>query len=337
MVKNRVFLTACVFLGFSCVSCLSPVGDPKNSIDHLGTSAGDLGSTSDSTHGSASSKSSDTGQSTGSKDTSSDTPDNHPQCEEGALGFCKRDQQVGDCVWGQRTCRMGQWSECEVWATPQQERCGHRLDVEGVKWTGDENCDGVVDESVAGRPGPFGCSKMMLDADGDGFGKIGVDLQELAQGDDPSKLATACFCTEGPQAEKLKNEGWVQLVENRANLDCGDCEREVYPEQVEFVSQASACLIQQDWKGGSHDYNCNGRSELQHPDILSCSGPVDNCVQEGGHWASEQVPSCGAEGKLGRCTSMGNPPKDPDLEYSEVSSFCVPVEFIDRTEVQRCR
>lgn len=68
--------------------------------------------------------------------------------------------------------------------------------MSGVRWTGDENCDGKVDTSPFGKPDPRGYVRMMMDQDADGYGRIGKDLSKMKERDNLENLATACLCEE---------------------------------------------------------------------------------------------------------------------------------------------
>lgn len=232
---------------------------------------------------------------------SADLDDSSCECIDGKEEYCQRSGQKGDCKWGKKSCEQGKWTRCKEWARPIDEICGERARISGVKWTGDEDCDGGVDTSPFGRPGPSGCTRMMMDVDGDGFGRVGKDLSQMSKGESLEKLATACLCTSRPDMSKKYREGWVQVINGRANTDCGDCKdggRQVQPTLPNRVynekfDQPSRCLKEVGYSQ-VFDYNCNGTEEPEFTGEFSCDFDATNgrCVKTG-NWYEGEQPDCG--------------------------------------------
>lgn len=267
-------------------------------------------------------------------DGQADQDDSECECVGEEQAYCERAQQKGDCKWGKKSCKEGKWGPCVAWAKPITEICGSREPVQGVQWTGDENCDGGIDTSPNGRTGPAGCVKMMLDQDGDGFGKIGWDLSAITETNQLDRLATACLCPDRPDIEKKKKEGWVP-VNGRENSDCGDCPpgeggELVYPGSLSTSIRPNACLSSLKWTVtkknnertlGDFDLNCDGQhtdptDEDGRIDVLYCkpSGPL-HCAPDG---PGRLIPDrngnlwCGGSFRFGTCV-----PIIKDLETDE--------------------
>lgn len=199
-----------------------------------------------------------------------DLDDEKCECINDSSEYCQRAKRKGDCKWGRRSCSEGAWGRCEDWAKPETEVCGSRPAVEGIIWTGDENCDGKIDASDIGKPGPKGCIDMMLDQDRDGYGKIGMDLSEIKITSSLSLIGTACLCPNRPDIDVKRKEGWTEAT-FRVNRDCGDCAaplddegREAYPGSTYTTVLGNDCLRQVRWtvgplgiKDGSFDLDCN--------------------------------------------------------------------------------
>lgn len=232
---------------------------------------------------------------------SADLDDASCECIDGKEEYCQRSGKKGDCKWGKKTCKQGAWTACNEWARPIDEICGERNREPGVKWTGDEDCDGEVDTSPFGKPGPSGCTRMMMDADRDGFGRIGKDLSQMSKSESLSRLATACLCPSRPDISEKYREGWVRAVPGRANTDCGDCKNEgnlVQPTMTgktynEKFDKPSRCL-QEIGYAKVYDYNCNGTEEPEFTGAFSCDFDATNgrCVKTG-HWYEGEQPGCG--------------------------------------------
>lgn len=71
--------------------------------------------------------------------------------------------------------------------------------------------------------------------------------------------------------------------------DCDDADADVHPGQTAYFALASV-------GAGTHDYDCDGVVELEHPSLAS--GCVASCEGEG--WAVD-VPTCGDAGYLTLC------------------------------------
>lgn len=267
-------------------------------------------------------------------DGKADTEDSDCECINDEKAYCERGGQKGDCKWGEKTCKDGKWGGCKQWAKKEDEVCGFRDAVKGVQWTGDENCNGNVDESPFGKPGPRGCERMMLDQDGDGYGKMGADLSDISE-TQVGRLATACLCPNRPDASKKEAEGWVRS-NGRANQDCGDCRgmggRDVYPGSNRTTAVSNRCLATLDWRVdsglGDFDLNCDGR----HTDPSNSDGsiaPLDcrksgqfSCAPRGnGRLITRGGLQCGGTYEFGGCEAQ--------VEWIEVDAYEGPDETGD--------
>lgn len=208
----------------------------------------------------------------------------------------------GDCSLGIQRCVAGKILECTAVRKAGVERCGlTQVDLFG-RGTGDEDCDGLVDEESPERP--LGCKMFAIDKDSDGWGAIGPSFFE-----DPKNATYGCFCEQPPEGL----EEMVRIVEGRENKDCGDCETQdsdtVRPNQKKYFEEASACLESSAWKGGAFDYDCSGESEVKHVGKRRgrCVGDPfagDECHwAEGstGFWEEDVTPACGEEAVFAQC------------------------------------
>lgn len=269
-------------------------------------------------------------------DGKADLDDDACDCLDKSQEYCQRKGNLeGDCRWGQKTCEAGKWSRCKEWAKPIREVCGKREAVKGVKWTGDENCDGGIDTSPYGEPGPAGCVNMMLDQDGDGFGKIGPDLSRIRGDDQVRIIGTACLCPERPDIQEKRAEGWVR-VNGRENQDCGDCPSNsdghlVYPGSLNTATRPNSCLTALRWplalnRGPSElldfDLNCDG----VHKDPSNRNGEIDilECQRSGEFSCSAEGPGrliprgprgvwCGGTFEFGECYAITRT-EEPEAE-----------------------
>lgn len=217
----------------------------------------------------------------------------------------------GDCKLGKRSCEAGKWGACRPrFARLTVERCGARSDLFG-KSTGDENCNGKIDELVPTEPS--GCKFYMVDQDQDGQGALG----DSANAPGNKEVTFGCFC------EQPAGTGWKR-TDNRdaANLDCGDCDSDVKDGQTDFFDSASTCLKQIYWKGGAFDYNCTSAEEVEHRGKLYCDFVDDECTRIRGFWSVlGDPPGCGETGMEGNCTENG-PDVCTYLSLRDVTQGC---------------
>lgn len=254
------------------------------------------------------------GETTSSVDTESSMT-----CPLGEQEACVVEGALGDCALGIRSCgHSGKWSACEPRFEAAPERCGARQEDAHGAASGDENCDGQVDEVDA-----QGCNVYMQDQDGDGWGAIGPSYAQ-----DPENATHGCFC-ELPEA--LSH---FKRAEGQENRDCGDCEEGgefVHPEVFSYKQEPSACLeAQGNWAGGIYDYNCDGEVEYEY----SKQGTTTGCGTEGGGcsylgegpWFTGR-PECGeSDGQINCVTQSPTPGK----------SVCTARQFSHRI-TQGCR
>lgn len=252
-----------------------------------------------------------------------DLEDDECECIDDSSEYCERPKEKGDCKWGKRSCSNGKWGACKAWAKIEPEICGSRPDLDGVIWTGDENCDGEIDTSPIGKPGPKGCVKMMLDQDRDGFGKLGPDLANIRNKNQVELIGTACLCPNRPDIQEKVDQGWVER-NSKANQDCGDCAppydrdgRNVFPRNRSTTTVSNRCLRHLGWSGlggGSalldFDLNCDGshtdpddRGDIK---VIRCrkSGEFSCSVAGSGRLIlpkGQARLTCGRRYEFGRC------------------------------------
>lgn len=221
-------------------------------------------------------------------------------CPLGEREACTIEGAKGDCALGIRSCgHSGKWSECEPRFEAATERCGARDDDAYGAASGDENCDGQVDEAEA-----LGCIAYMLDQDGDGWGAIGPSYSE-----DPEQATHGCFC-ELPEAL-----AHFKVANDQANRDCGDCEQGgelVHPDVLSYNTKPSACLEAiGTWKGGTFDYNCDGEYAYEFAregKTTGCGGSACSYLGEG-PWLNGR-PECGeTDGHINCVTQSPEPGK----------------------------
>jgi hypothetical protein len=77
--------------------------------------------------------------------------------------------------------------------------------------------------------------------------------------------------------------------------DCDDGARDANPDQTKFFTSPH---------GTSFDYDCDGKEEPQHPDLVSCVLDGEQCTGEG--WQDTgTVPACGESGVFFVCQLAG--------------------------------
>lgn len=220
-----------------------------------------------------------------------------PECEAGQSQLCALESAKGDCALGVQICDGNLWSACTPRFAAQAELCGARPDDDFGPASGDEDCDGQIDETDA-QARPKGCVFYMQDLDEDGWGAIGPSYQQ-----DPEHATYGCFCGEPPIGLKfLRSNG-------QHNRDCGDCADQgdkVYPGSEQYYDEASSCLKERNWGGGTFDYNCNGQKDYLF-DARGEFGTCDYneqgaCVRTGdGPWRGG-FPDCGEIGERPSCS-----------------------------------
>lgn len=207
------------------------------------------------------------------------------ECINDRIELCDIPGGIGDCRLGIRSCRDGKWSYCEPRFPQTQESCNSRYDQHGQA-TGDEDCDGSINEHNDGYP-PLGCLDYMQDLDKDGYGAEGVP--------------TKCFCEGNIQT------GYVRAT-SKAGTDCGDCDRaysggwSTHPDRQYGSDQPSECAR---YLGKLlFDYNCDGREvsiKKGGNEVVRCVGDNESaCRNIGGRWL-DSVPACGESQKTGDC------------------------------------
>lgn len=234
-----------------------------------------------------------------------DLDDPDCDCIHGRSIQCRVAGGVGDCALGERKCTKGHFGPCVALRKPTREKCGKgEPDIFG-RATGDEDCDGAVDEENGPEP-PLGCRIFMEDRDDDSWGRIGPSFIE-----DPLYATYGCFCNRPPP----RYPNFILAIPGRENKDCGDCWGEslkVKPTQHDFFSVPSDCLLTNGWKGGPFDYNCDGVGTPYRPNIhkgtcVEHSTKEDVCIwsdDSSGDWVDE-VPGCGEKGPVPRCFNKG--------------------------------
>lgn len=259
---------------------------------------------------------------------------------------CVIPEGKGDCGLGVQACVNGAFQACAPRFEASRESClDPRMDIHGPA-TGDEDCDGLVDETN-GTEDPLHCRLYIMDRDGDGWGAIGISAREYEQriekGEVIEQEATfGCFCRLPIEYEKMERAKDA----SRVNKDCGDCwvwvdediqfdAPLVNPGQTKFFEKPSECLQELGWKGGAFDYNCSGAEEPryvgQHQgDCLT--GPAGNCYWEentSGHWIEAITPPCGAIEGIPQCADH-NPVEMPNGCRKWVEGWA-------DSDVQECR
>lgn len=261
-------------------------------------------------------------------DGSADEEDADCECVDGAVVRCFVPEAKGDCALGQKRCEGGKMGRCLALRAVKPERCGRAEPDRFGRATGDEDCDGLVDEAQGPEPA-LGCKIYHLDQDGDSWGAMGPSYIE-----NPQKATHGCFCKSPPPALST----FVLAQADRENRDCGDCEEGgnlVKPTQDHFLSDASSCLKTLNWRGGVYDYDCNGKEELRF-DALHQGQCEATGVKEGdcrwaegasGYWVG-QVEACGVKGFARRCFAkevagvMSCVASESDSEHKDWTQRC---------------
>lgn len=264
-------------------------------------------------------------------DGKADKEDSDCSCVDGDYP-CKLPGALGDCALGIQRCQGGTLSACKALYQAEAERCGSRQGDPFDRATGDENCNGAIDE----QDGPqdlVGCELFVVDADGDGWGAMGPSFREQ-----PERATYGCFC-DGPPA---KRSDMVLARPGRENSDCGDCPvggKLVRPDQEEFFAERSSCLEQEGWKSGAYDYDCSQGEERRHVGKRQgqCAGDPslgDECgwsKETTGFWKDAQTPACGESAPFVSCTKIRDEGRDCENPF-----FCEAV-IEDSLHRQECR
>lgn len=202
---------------------------------------------------------------------------------------------LGDCAQGGQRCVGGAWSWCEVRFRKSVESCGRQSDGKEAQFgtaSGDEDCDGRVDESDFTNPRPQGCRIAFEDKDRDGFGAMGPSIAE-----DMKQATHGCLCEAAPLPQY-----WRWDTGNRANTDCGDCiadGREVNPLSRHTDTQPSSCLVRLKYSL-PFDYNCSGVEEPKFTEQFRCEVRAGGggCESFGKWWTGDKYPACGESGAV---------------------------------------
>lgn len=229
-----------------------------------------------------------------------DLADEDCYCIDGEQKLCTLGLQ-GDCNLGIMNCSNGAWGECiPRFPRMQHESCeSPRSDAFGSA-VGDEDCDGMVNNTPTNGKDPIGCQVYMIDEDGDGWGKRGHSYTS-----NPDDYTFGCFCV-----GQVPDPRMVPDKKGQANLDCGDCEDGgdlVFPDSTQSYVEPSACLKEVEWSGGAFDYDCNFEEQPSRPALGKCIETEGECSQVHGHWVNT-VPACGELGRVAeRCASLTPP------------------------------
>lgn len=259
-----------------------------------------------------------------------------PECEcvdtqPGVL--CQVPEKLGDCALGVKRCRLGRLTACEPRFRQLQENCTSQAADEFGPASGDEDCDGQVNE-LDGE-GPLNCQVYMLDEDEDRWGAMGPSYRE-----DPVNATYGCFCA------LPSNLSHFILAKGKENRDCGDCKLTghfVNPAWTQFQESPSECLKEISWGGGAFDYNCDGQQEKQFTGIdnRECDYSEETkdtedkeCVLIGpktGHWWGEvgqEDPECGEEAPIPDCR---------ETFFPDMGRYCRSTDTTVDADIQPCR
>lgn len=211
------------------------------------------------------------------------------ECINDTLSPCKVPGKRGDCSLGVAKCRNGRLGVCTSRFRPIKESCrdrpndDHRLPAP----VGDEDCDGLRNESDAGNSFlPVGGVEYMKDEDGDGFGAMG-----------PGGIRRYCVDNDSGRPSYF-----VRATSNK-NKDCGDCPgpsgRAVNPSVTDHSTVESTCLREEKWRWGFFDYNCDKREVAKYTLVGTCEEKNEECITVGTWW--DEIPGCGVEATAVDC------------------------------------
>lgn len=251
-----------------------------------------------------------------------DLKDPDCQCINGTVGKCTVPGKRGDCALGRKACINGKWSGiCSPRFEPETEFCGsrHNPDPGLPEPTGDEDCDGLFNESDVGNHfNPKGGDLYMKDEDGDGWG-------------DQDERTLRRYCP-----NKTVDRDYIPFNSNRQH-DCGDCRldgKDVNPDHKDFEKKDSDCLKRVRWSGGAFDWNCSGSEDKEYPKAMDCyENSEGKCVPDEGIW-HEVVPKCGDQGGLGWC-GFGQPTFRAEKQRDR--DKCGGSVFSPEVKVQSCK
>lgn len=232
-------------------------------------------------------------------DGAADLADSQCECIDRRVEACKIFGQRGDCGLGSRTCSAGRWGRCLSRFRASEEVCGIPRDKDDAALgprTGDEDCDGQVDESDRNNnfmpkdPQRQG-ALYMLDEDGDGYGAMSSRQSDILRR----------YCN------SRKNEvpaDFVPAIPGRHNTDCGDCAGTGFNVNPGYtgphMKDPNPCLQQVNWRPnaqGAFDYNCSNAGTLEHRGSFRCVLQGDSCIGVG-HWQDDEEPRCGEEARF---------------------------------------
>lgn len=219
-----------------------------------------------------------------------DLSDPKCQCIQGQKQACTT-SGLGDCSLGAQSCNNGRWTACQPRFRRTREKCGRQSDGQESKLgraTGDEDCDGRVDETDSSSPEPFGCRWAFEDKDRDGYGATGLNVAQA-----PDSGTFGCLCS---GASLPRYWSWGPFV--KANEDCGDCldgGAEVVPNSRRHSTSPSRCLQSLGYPQ-VYDYNCDDTEAPFFVGEFKCTpNPGSETCSSSGYWLNNPGPACGEE------------------------------------------